>query len=51
MRQSQIKRETKETKINVSLPLLSKKNAAKKEIKFCTNINKKFFINGSDLFY
>ena len=39
------------TKINVSLPLLSKKNVAKKEIKFCTNINKKFFINGSDLFY
>jgi len=39
------------SKINLSLPLLSKKNNAKKEIKFYTNINKKFFINGSDLFY
>ena len=39
------------SKVNASLPLLSKKNFVKKEIKFCTNINKKFFINGSDLFY
>ena len=39
------------SKNNVSLPLLSKKNVAKRETKFCTNINKKFFINGSDLFY
>jgi len=39
------------SKVNASLPLLSKKNFAKKEFKCCTNINKKFFINGSDLFY
>jgi hypothetical protein len=39
------------SKINASLPLLSKKNYTKKENKFCTTINKKFFINGSDLFY
>ena len=39
------------SKINASLPLLSKKNYTKKENKFCTTINKKFFINGDDLFY
>ena len=39
------------SKINASLPLLSKKNFTKKDIKYCTNINKKFFINRSDLFY